>query len=157
MQVSFVTPSNQRHQAWITLANNHYVAAVCHRCLVIMGPVFGIVQLLQLVLCLIILASLLAILQEQLDTLKAESARADGQLQEAKAKLAAAEKDLNASRQSAYEDAQAANKEKQEMHNAITNLQVSMQALRNLPSCHVYQPHCSILLRLLVPEGHLVT
>ena len=82
----------------------------------------------QLVLCCCdLLLSLLATLQEQLDTFKAESAKADGQLQEAKAKLAAAEKDVNASRQSAYEDAQAANKEKQEMHSAVTNLQVSTQ------------------------------
>ena len=64
-------------------------------------------------------------LQEQLDRLKVEAGKTGEQLQQAKAKLEAAEKDLNSSRQSAYEDSQAANKEKQEMHNTITNLQVS--------------------------------
>lgn len=68
---------------------------------------------------------MLALLQEQLDRLKTEASKTVEQLQQAKAKLEAAEKDLNSSRQSAYEDSQATNKEKQEMHNTITNLQVS--------------------------------
>lgn len=67
---------------------------------------------------------MLAILQEQLDRLKVEAGKTVEQLQQAKAKLEAAEKDLNSGRQSAYEDSQAANKEKQEMHNTMTNLQV---------------------------------
>lgn len=66
----------------------------------------------------------MASLQEQLDRLKVEAGKTGELLQETKAKLDAAEKDLNASRQSAYEDSQAANKEKQEMHSTITNLQV---------------------------------
>ena len=64
-------------------------------------------------------------LQEQLDRLKVEAGKTGEQLQEAKAKLDAAEKEMNDVRQSAYEDSQAANKEKQDMHNTITNLQVS--------------------------------
>ena len=67
----------------------------------------------------------LALLQEQLDRLKVEAGKTGETLQEAKVKLDAAEKDLNASRQSAYEDSQAANKEKQEMHSTITHLQVT--------------------------------
>lgn len=83
---------------------------------------------------------LLALLQEQLDRLKVEAGKTGEQLQQAKAKLDAAEKDLNSSRQSAYEDSQAANKEKQEMHNTITNLQVSSHTS---PSCHSEFRSCS--------------
>ena len=64
-------------------------------------------------------------LQEQLNRLKAEAGKTGEQLQETKAKLDAAEKELNDVRQAAYEDSQAANKAKQDMHNTITNLQVS--------------------------------
>lgn len=83
---------------------------------------------------------MLALLQEQLDRLKVEAGKTGEQLQQAKAKLDAAEKDLNSSRQSAYEDSQAANKEKQEMHNTITNLQVSSHISS---SCHSEFRSCS--------------
>ena len=64
------------------------------------------------------------VMQAQLDSLKAESAQAADQLRQAKAQVAAAEKDLNASRQAAYEAAQAATQDKQRSHTTITNLQV---------------------------------
>ena len=77
---------------------------------------------------------MLALPQEQLDRLKTEASKTVEQLQQAKAKLEAAEKDLNSSRQSAYEDSQAANKEKQQMHNTITNLQVTSRWSSSDPS-----------------------
>lgn len=81
-------------------------------------------------------------LQEQLDRLKVEAGKTGEQLQEAKAKLDAAEKDLNAARQSAYEDSQIANKEKQEMHTTITNLQVGIHR----PPCSSMGPDIMLIL-----------
>jgi len=69
-------------------------------------------------------STLAAALQEQVANLKSEAAQAAEQLRQAKSKTEDAEKDLNATRQSAYEDSQAAIKDKQQAHTTITNLQV---------------------------------
>ena len=68
--------------------------------------------------------TLAAALQEQLANLKSEATQAAEQLRQAKSKTEDADKDLNATRQSAYEDSQAAIKDKQQAHTTITNLQV---------------------------------
>ena len=65
-----------------------------------------------------------AAVQEQVANLKIEAAQAAEQLRQAKSKTDNAEKGLNATRQSAYEDSQAAIKDKQQAHTTITNLQV---------------------------------
>ena len=62
--------------------------------------------------------------QAQLDSLKAEAAQAADALRQAKQQVTTAEKDLNASRQTAYEAAQAATQDRQQTHATITNLQV---------------------------------
>ncbi|KAA6416807.1 MAG: hypothetical protein FRX49_13234 [Trebouxia sp. A1-2] len=68
--------------------------------------------------------------QEQVANLKSEAAQAAEQLRQAKSKTEDAEKDLNATRQSAYEDSQTAIKDKQQAHTTITNLQAELVIAR---------------------------
>ena len=64
------------------------------------------------------------VVQAQYDRLKAEAEQTVQRLQQVESKLGVAERDLNSARQSAYEAAQTATRDKQQAHSTITNLQV---------------------------------
>lgn len=97
------------------------------------------------------------VVKAQYDRLKAEAEQTTERLQQAESKLEVTVHDLNSARQSAYEAAQTATRDKQQAHSTITNLQVwTPNQLVKLPSHSlVYSSHALVMLIYSFAQTHM--